>query len=129
MAADALEQYVPGDSVLHRAAPVVKVTGTLIFVLCVAVCAQPKWDRLLLLAALPLAAATVARVPARWVLARLAIIAPFFVLAALTLPFVPVQPGDSTWQVPATPVRLSLPAAGLLGAVLLKSTLCVVAVA
>lgn len=82
--ADAL--HLPGDTAVHRLDPQVKITAAFLLVLCVV--ATPReifWafgGYAVLLAAL----AAVARIPPRWLAARLLIEVPFVVLALL-LPF------------------------------------------
>jgi cobalt/nickel transport system permease protein len=76
-----------------------------------------------------LLAALAARVPGRWVLTRLAVVVPFVLLAGASLPFVAVRPGEALWQVPGTAWAVPLSAAELFASILLKPTLCVLAVA
>ncbi|NCO91566.1 MAG: cobalt ECF transporter T component CbiQ [Armatimonadetes bacterium CG06_land_8_20_14_3_00_66_21] len=129
MTADAFEQYVPGDSFLHRAAPVVKVCGAGAFILCVVLCPASSWPRSVACASIPLLAALAAGVPGRWMLARVAVVLPFVLLAGASLPFVAGRPGEALWQVPGTTWAVPLSAVELFASILLKSTLCVLAVA
>ncbi len=82
--ADAL--HLPGDTAVHRLDPQVKITAAFLLVLCVV--ATPReifWafgGYAVLLAAL----AAIARIPPRWLAARLLIEVPFVALALL-LPF------------------------------------------
>jgi cobalt/nickel transport system permease protein len=79
--------YVHEHSVVHRLAPHVKIVAAFAFVLAVAV-TPPQAVWAFAVDALTLAVVIrVARVPYRFVLARLAVIAPF-VVAAFFLPFV-----------------------------------------
>jgi cobalt/nickel transport system permease protein len=109
--------YVHEHSVVHRLAPHVKIVAAFSFVFAVAV-TPPTAVWVFAVDAVALAAVLrLARVPYRFVLARLLVIVPF-VIAALLLPF--VASGERT-----TVLGLSLAVDGLWGSwnVLAKATL------
>jgi len=90
LASDLLDRYADLNSPLHR--PDARVKAVCAAVLIVAVLAVPtaqNW-RLVLLAAVMLAAAVASRLPAGWLLKRTLILLPFLLITALLLPFAPV---------------------------------------
>lgn len=129
MTVEALEQYVAGDTILHRAAPLVKVCACLAFLLTVVLCPNARWTRLWWLASVPMAGILVSRVPWRWVAVRLVVVAPFLLLALVSLPFVSRQPGESVWTIPHTSLVIPRSGAELFGAILFKSLLSLFTVA
>lgn len=78
---------VEADSPLHRLPAQVKVVVALVFVVVVVAVPARGWPVLLLAAALVLAAAAVARIPARVLVSRMVVELPFVVFALL-MPFV-----------------------------------------
>jgi cobalt/nickel transport system permease protein len=79
--------HVPGRSAVHRMAPEVKIAGTIVFVLAVAMTPRRAVWAFAVDAAVVVACAAVAGLRARMVLARLTVVVPFLLLAAL-VPFV-----------------------------------------
>lgn len=75
-----------GDSALHRAAPEVKIVCLVVFVLAVVATPRETFWPFAVYALIIVALWGVARIPARWILPRMLIEAPFLVLAVL-LPF------------------------------------------
>ncbi|GAA2350674.1 cobalt ECF transporter T component CbiQ [Saccharopolyspora halophila] len=82
--ADAL--HLPGDSVLHRAVPQVKIVAAFLFVLCVVATPRELFWAFAAYASIVFGASRLAGIPVRWLLTRLLIEVPFVVLALL-LPF------------------------------------------
>jgi cobalt/nickel transport system permease protein len=109
--------HLPGESVVHRLPPQVKIVAAVLGVVCVVATPREAFPvfggYLLLLAAVWVAA----RIPAGWILRRSVIEAPFVVLAVL-LPFTGPDPRIEL-------LGLSLSEPGLLGAwnILVKGTL------
>ena len=83
--------YVHEHSPLHRLPPHVKIVATFATVVTVAVTPPEAWPVFGVAAAALLATARVARVPVRFVAARLAVVVPFLLMAA-TVPFVASGP-------------------------------------
>jgi len=81
--------HVHGHSVVHRLPPEVKVAAAFVFVAAVAVTPREAAWAFGVHAAALTSVVAIAGVPPRFVLARLAVVAPFLVVAAL-LPFVAV---------------------------------------
>lgn len=79
--------YVHEHSWLHRLRPEVKIAGTVLFVVGVALTPREAFWAFASDAALLVVAARIARLPGRFLAARLTVIAPF-VLFALLIPFV-----------------------------------------
>ncbi|GAB3692040.1 cobalt ECF transporter T component CbiQ [Saccharopolyspora tripterygii] len=82
--ADAL--HLPGDTVLHRLDPQVKIAAAFLLVLCVVATPREVFWAFGGYALLLIALAVLARIPPRWLVTRLLIEVPFVVLALL-LPF------------------------------------------
>jgi cobalt/nickel transport system permease protein len=78
--------YRHGDSVVHRAPAEVKLVCLLVFVLAVVATSRETFWPFAVYAAIIVAMWRLARIPARWILPRMLIEAPFLVLAVL-LPF------------------------------------------
>ncbi|MEX0868466.1 MAG: cobalt ECF transporter T component CbiQ [Nitriliruptoraceae bacterium] len=100
--------YVHEHSRAHRLPPHVKIIALLAFTVCVATTPNESLVAFGGLALLVAFAAAVARLPARYLLARLAVVTPFL-LVALLLPFVASGPRTTFVGVP-------LATAGLWGA-------------
>lgn len=103
----ALDTYLPGDSPLHRLDPRVKLGLTVFFILTVALTPDRKWVIFGLLEGLILLAIFASRVGMGVVQKRSALAMPF-VLAALTVVFVPGSPGTAYISVPGTPWMISV---------------------
>lgn len=86
MGAGAHPLYRHGDTVVHRTPAEVKIVCLVVFVLAVVATPREMFWPYAAYAAVVVACWSVARIPARWVLPRMLIEAPFVVLAAL-LPF------------------------------------------
>ncbi|MGA0837827.1 MAG: energy-coupling factor transporter transmembrane component T family protein, partial [Ilumatobacteraceae bacterium] len=78
---------IHGHSPVHRLAPETKVVSTFAFVICVALTPREQMWAFGVHAAVALSIVVLAGLPARVVLARLAVIIPFLTFAAL-VPFV-----------------------------------------
>ncbi|MEV0082678.1 cobalt ECF transporter T component CbiQ [Saccharopolyspora sp. NPDC050642] len=109
--------HLPGDSVLHRSAPEVKIVAAFLVVLCVVATPREVFWAFGGYALLLFGLVLVARVPPRWLAGRLLIEVPFVVLA-LVLPF---TAGGATTEV----AGLALSTDGLLAGwnILVKGTL------
>ncbi|MEU5850717.1 cobalt ECF transporter T component CbiQ [Saccharopolyspora shandongensis] len=109
--------HLPGDSVLHRSAPEVKIVAAFLMVLCVVATPREVFWAFGGYALLLFGLVLVARVPPRWLAGRLLIEVPFVVLA-LVLPF---TAGGATTEV----AGLALSTDGLLAGwnILVKGTL------
>ena len=108
--------HVEGTSVLHRMAPHTKLVGLVAFVLLVVTVPLGATTALAGLLCLALVVLLATRVPARYVLPRLAVELPFAVFAVL-LPFVAVGP-----RVAVGPLTVSQPGLEAATALLLKGT-------
>src|SRR5687767_11643675 len=86
MGAGAHPLYRHGDSVVHRMPAEVKIVGLLVFVLAVVATPREMFWPYAVYAVIIVAVWRLARLPARWILPRMLIEAPFLVLAVL-LPF------------------------------------------
>jgi cobalt/nickel transport system permease protein len=86
MGAGAHPLYRHGDSVVHRMPAEVKIVGLLVFVLAVVATQREMFWPFAVYAVIIVAVWRLARIPARWILPRMLIEAPFLVLAVL-LPF------------------------------------------
>mgnify|MGYP001289010494 CR=1 FL=1 len=113
--------YLPGDSVVHRLPPQCKLLAVFAFALVVVATPRESFAAFAAYAVLLAGVAAVARVPARYVLRRMAIEVPF-VLFAFLIPVIGL--GERT-----TVLGLSLSVPGLWAAwnILAKATLGVVA--
>ncbi|MGW1678153.1 cobalt ECF transporter T component CbiQ [Saccharopolyspora sp. NPDC002376] len=109
--------HLPGASALHRLSPEVKIVAAFLVVLCVVATPREVFWAFGGYAVLLAALALLARIPPRWLAARLLIEVPFVVLA-LVLPF---TAGGATTDV----AGLSLSTEGLLAGwnILVKGTL------
>jgi cobalt/nickel transport system permease protein len=113
--------YVPGDSVVHRLPPHVKVAATLAFVFAVVATSRTAFWAFALDALFVIAAARLAEVPLRLLARRLVIEAPF-VAFAVFLPLVGEAPHTD-----ALGVSLSVPGLWAAWNILVKGTLGVAA--
>lgn len=86
MGAGAHPLYRHGDSLVHRAPAEVKIVCLLVFVLAVVATPRETFWPFAAYAVIVVAVWQLARIPARWILPRMLIEAPFLVLALL-LPF------------------------------------------
>ncbi len=86
MGAGAHPLYRHGDSVVHGTPAEVKIVGLLVFVLAVVATPREMFWPFVVYAAIIVAVWQLARIPARWILPRMLIEAPFLVLAVM-LPF------------------------------------------
>jgi cobalt/nickel transport system permease protein len=111
----------PGDSFLHRLPPEVKIAATVAFVLAVVATPARAWWAFAIDGLVLLAAAAVARLPARLVLGRLRIELPFLAFA-LFMPVVGVSP-----RVDVLGVSLSEPGLWAAWNIIVKGTLGVLA--
>ena len=86
--------HLPGSTPVHRLAPQAKVVALVAFVVAIAATPRHAVPVLLLDGAVLVAVAAIARIPVATFLTRLAVIAPF-VLVALVIPFVADGPTTS----------------------------------
>ncbi|MGC9360085.1 MAG: cobalt ECF transporter T component CbiQ [Anaerolineae bacterium] len=85
-------RYLPdprGESPIHQASAGVKLALTLAYIVAVNLTPQGAWPIYALHALMVVVVLVVARLPGRAVMARLAVAAPFLLLALLGLPFTP----------------------------------------
>ena len=92
-----LERHVRGSSLIHRLDPRAKVGLALAFILSVAFLPAGAWPAYLLLGALWLAIVLMAELPARLIVARLALTTPFLLSA---VPLLVTTPGTARWTLP-----------------------------
>lgn len=93
----ALERHVRGSSLIHRLDPRTKVGVTLTFILSVALMPAGAWPAYLLFGALWVSTVLMAELPAKLVLARLALAVPF---SLATIPLLVTTPGVVRWVLP-----------------------------
>ncbi len=103
----ALDSYLPRESPIHRLDPRVKLALTVLFILTAALTPDRKWAVFGTLEGLVLAAVLASRVGMGVVQKRSALAMPF-VLAALTVVFVPGAPGTAHIPIPGTPWAVSV---------------------
>lgn len=102
----ALDSYLPGNSPVHRLDPRVKLGLTLLFILTVALTPDRKWAVFGLLEGMILLTIFSARVGMGVIQKRSALAIPF-VLAALTVVFVPGALDTARIPIPGTPWAIS----------------------
>lgn len=81
-----LDQLAAGDSLLHRLDPRAKVAATLVFILCVVSFGRYEFSALFPFVAFPAVLVLIGRLPAGYLLAKVALVCPFAVAVGIMNP-------------------------------------------